>query len=122
MDRAHAITVIAQAVHESIRAYQAALGERASPPWEQAGEMQQWSRDAVEFALSHPTPGAQHEEWISAKRRDGWTFGPTKDLAKKTHPSLVPFDQLPESEKAKDAMLIAVVQALARVLGVAGSP
>jgi len=56
-NRAHAITVIAQAVHESIRAYQAALGERASPPWEQAGEMQQWSRDAVEFALSDPRPG-----------------------------------------------------------------
>jgi len=34
----------------------------------------------------------------------------------------VPFDQLPESEKAKDAMLIAVVQALARVLGVAAPP
>ena len=122
MDRSRAITAIARAVHESIRAYQVALGEQASPPWEQAGEMQQWSRDAVEFALSHPTPGAQHEEWISAKRRDGWTCGPTKDAAKKTHPSLVPFDQLPESEKNKDAILVAVVQALAGVLGVMASP
>lgn len=121
MDRARAIAVIAQAVHESIRAYQAALGQCVSPPWGEAGEMQQWSRDAVEFALGDPTPEAQHEEWSSAKRRDGWTFGPTQDSARKTHPRLVPFDQLPESEKTKEAIIIGVVKALAPVLGVTGS-
>jgi hypothetical protein len=110
---------MAQAVHESIRAYQSALGESVAPPWDNAGELQDWSREAVEFALTNPTPGAQHEAWITGKVRDGWTFGPTKDGVKKTHPSLRPFEQLPQSEKTKDAILIAVVRALAPLLGIA---
>jgi hypothetical protein len=33
----------------------------------------------------------------------------------------VPFDQLPESEKTKEAIIIGVVKALVPVLGVTGS-
>jgi hypothetical protein len=43
-----------------------------------------------------------------------------KDAKKKTHPSLVPFDQLPKPEKIKDAILIAVAQALGPLLGLLG--
>ena len=81
--------------------------------------MRDASREAVEFALRSPTPGAQHEAWMAAKRRAGWSYGPRKDEAKKTHPSLVEFQALPESEKQKDAVLLAVVRALAPTLHVA---
>jgi hypothetical protein len=118
MDRTRSLSVIARAVHETIRAFQSALGEPEIPPWPDAGEMQRWTRDAVEFALSNPTPGAQHDAWCASKRRDGWTWGERKDATKKTHPSLVSFDALPEAEKKKDEILISVVQALAPVLGV----
>src|SRR5688572_9820979 len=122
MDRTHALTVIARVVHESIRAFQSALGEAEVPAWSEAGEMQEWTREAVNFALANPTPGAQHEAWCESKRRDGWTWGERKDAAQKTHPSLVSFDALPASERKKDEIRIAVVQALAPVLGIARVP
>lgn len=117
MDRPAKLLVIMRAVHETIRAYQEALGEEPVPPWPEAGWMQESTREAVEFALQDPTPGAQHEAWVAAKRRDGWRYGPKKDAVAKTHPSIGPFDALPESEKTKDALLLAVVKGLAAVLG-----
>jgi hypothetical protein len=118
MDRPAKIAVIARSVHEAIRAYQDALGEEPAPTWDKSDWMQESTREAVEFALDSPTPGAQHEAWASAKGRAGWRYGPTKDANRKTHPSLVPFEQLAETEQRKDAILIAVVQALAHVLDV----
>lgn len=118
MDREVALNTIARAVHEAIRAYQVALAEPAAPPWDDAGWMQNSSREAVEFALRNPTPGAQHEAWLRSKVRDGWVYGPKKDESAKTHPSLRPFEDLSETERTKDSLLIAIVRALAPVLGV----
>lgn len=119
MNRDVAVNTIARAVHEGVRAYQAALGEPVAPPWDDCGWMQESSREAVEFALSNPTPGAQHEAWMRAKERDGWVYGAVKDEHAKTHPSLRPFAELSETERTKDALLIAIVQGLAPLLGVA---
>ena len=43
-----------------------------------------------------------HEVWAAGRIADGWQYGPVRDDAKKTHPCLVPYEQLPESEKAYD--------------------
>ena len=117
MQRDTAVNMIARAVHEAMRAYQAALSEPVAPAWDESGWMQDSSREAVEFALGNPTPGAQHAAWVSAKEREGWVYGETKDEAAKTHPSLRPFAELPETERTKDELLIRVVQALAPLLG-----
>jgi hypothetical protein len=116
MDRAEAVTMIARSVHETIRAYQIALGETEAPAWSESGWMQNSSREAVEFALDNPTSEAMHEGWVASKERQGWTYGPIKDEAKKTHPSLVPFAELSSAEKAKDALFVALVQALAPLI------
>lgn len=34
--------------------------------------------------------------------KEGWTYGEVKDTEKKTTPCLVPYDELPESEKEYD--------------------
>jgi hypothetical protein len=118
MDREIAVNGIARTVHEAMRAYQAALREPVAPPWDDAGWMQASSREAVEFALGNPTPGAQHEAWVRSKQGDGWTHGFVKDENAKTHPSLRPFSELSDSERTKDALLIGIVQALAPLYGV----
>jgi hypothetical protein len=117
MERSAKLTVVARAVHEAIRAYQAANREEEAPPWAASGWMQSSTLEAVEFALANPTPGAQHAAWCAAKQRDGWRYGTVKDESAKTHPSMVPFEDLSESEQRKDALLIAVVRAVAPVLG-----
>ena len=43
-----------------------------------------------------------HENWAAQRIRDGWRHGPTRDDAKKEHPCLVPYGQLPEAEKEYD--------------------
>lgn len=43
-----------------------------------------------------------HEVWAQQRMTDGWTYGPVRDDAKKQHPCLVPYEELPESEKEYD--------------------
>ena len=43
-----------------------------------------------------------HEVWSAQRIADGWTFGPVRDDQNKKHPCLVPYEELPESEKEYD--------------------
>lgn len=43
-----------------------------------------------------------HEVWAARRIAEGWTYGETRDDAKKTTPCLVPYNDLPESEKEYD--------------------
>jgi ryanodine receptor 2 len=43
-----------------------------------------------------------HEVWAKRRLADGWTYGPRRDDAAKSHPCLVPYAELPESEKDYD--------------------
>ena len=43
-----------------------------------------------------------HENWAAGRLKEGWTYGEKRDDVKKTTPCLVPYDELPESEKEYD--------------------
>lgn len=43
-----------------------------------------------------------HEVWAQNRINEGWSYGPERDDAKKEHPCLVPYEELPESEKEYD--------------------
>ena len=43
-----------------------------------------------------------HDIWALQRIQEGWTYGPKRDDSKKEHPELVPYDELPESEKDYD--------------------
>ena len=43
-----------------------------------------------------------HEVWAQQRMQDGWTYGKLRDADKKTHPDLVPYEDLPDSEKVYD--------------------
>lgn len=43
-----------------------------------------------------------HDIWSEGRIADGWTWGPQRDDARKENPCLVPYEELPESEKAYD--------------------
>ncbi|WBQ09865.1 hypothetical protein L2D01_13380 [Hyphomonadaceae bacterium ML37] len=87
------------------------------PSWEEAPD---WMRDAtfegVRFRLSHrdASPGAQHDQWMAQKARNGWRYGEVKDADARTHPMMVPFEDLQVHERRKDALFAAVVEALTR--------
>jgi RyR domain len=43
-----------------------------------------------------------HEVWAAQRLADGWTYGVQRDDSAKEHPGLVPYVDLPESEKEYD--------------------
>lgn len=43
-----------------------------------------------------------HEVWAQQRMKDGWTYGEMRDADRKTHPDLVPYEELPDSEKVYD--------------------
>ena len=43
-----------------------------------------------------------HEVWAKSRLDEGWTYGPTRDDVRKTHPCLIPYEELPEIEKDYD--------------------
>ena len=43
-----------------------------------------------------------HEVWSAGRIAEGWKYGPFKDSLKKETPLLIPYDELPESEKEYD--------------------
>jgi ryanodine receptor 2 len=43
-----------------------------------------------------------HEVWARERLRLGWTYGPVRDDVRREHPCLVPYDELPDSEKQLD--------------------
>jgi hypothetical protein len=43
---------------------------------------------------------------------EGWRRGEHKSAADRTHPALVPYAELPESQRVKDAVFAAIVRAM----------
>ena len=43
-----------------------------------------------------------HEVWAEGRIKGGWSFGEKRDDEKKLHPCLIPYGELPESEKEYD--------------------
>jgi hypothetical protein len=43
-----------------------------------------------------------HDVWAQQRLSEGWIWGTERDDAAKKHPALVPYDQLPDSEKQYD--------------------
>ena len=51
------------------------------------------------LALTERIAENVHDVWARGRISEGWTFGNVKDAEKKTTPFLVPYEDLPESEK-----------------------
>lgn len=43
-----------------------------------------------------------HDTWAAGRLAEGWRYGAERDEAARTHPCLVPYEELPDSEKDYD--------------------
>lgn len=43
-----------------------------------------------------------HDVWAVGRMKEGWVYGDRRDDVAKTSPCLVPYDELPDSEKEYD--------------------
>ena len=109
------IIKIAQVCHEANRAWCQCLGDNSQPSWEEAPEWQRDSaEDGVKFHIDNPEAGhrGSHENWLRTKTGDGWVYGLKKDVTEKTHPCIVPFDELPGEQQMKDRIFHGIVHAM----------
>ena len=107
---------IAMVCHEANKVWCHMNGDHSQPHWGQALSWQIESAiNGVQHALKYPdaTPEDSHYNWWAGKLVDGWVYGDVKDAVAKTHPCMVPYDQLPEFQRKKDALFLAIVRALA---------
>lgn len=110
---------IAQICHEANKGYCESLGDFSQLPWNDAPD---WARESaikgVRFHVDNPNalPSASHDSWLAEKVATGWVYGEVKDPEKKQHPCMVPFDELPVYQQAKDYLFSSIVKALAPFL------
>lgn len=43
-----------------------------------------------------------HEVWAAGRIKEGWKYGEVRDDERKTHPCLVSYEELPDSEREYD--------------------
>ena len=58
-----------------------------------------------------------HDIWAEARFQEGWTYGPMRDDAVKQNPCLVPYEDLPDSEKDYDRRTSREVLAVLYAMG-----
>jgi len=57
-------------------------------------------------------PRDLHAMWMDHMAGLGWVYGPEKDLERKTHPCMVPYQDLPVSQRHKDIVFWVLTLAL----------
>ena len=58
-----------------------------------------------------------HDTWALERQSEGWTYGPKRDDSKLETPDMVPYAQLPESEKQYDRVMAEDTLKLLTALG-----
>ena len=104
---------IAKTCQEVNKVFCEHLGDYSQPKWDNAPDWQRETLiDGVKFHQNNPDskPEDSHNNWMAKKVKDGWVYGEEKDVADKTHPCLVKFDELPVDQQTKDCLFIAVVR------------
>jgi hypothetical protein len=108
---------MAELVHEVNRLITIAIGDEPQPHWRDAPpRMREDTLHLIRHTLAHPGKTAEedHVEWMRAKAAAGWVYGPAKDEAARTHPMMVPYEQLPAGQRLKNRALPALILALAQ--------
>jgi hypothetical protein len=110
----------ARVCHEVNRIWCQINHDFSQPYWIDAPAWQQESAImGVMFHMENPDAGADasHNSWWEQKRADGWVWGEVKDPEAKTHPCMVPFEDLPKDQQLKDHLFRSVVHSVLAVYG-----
>lgn len=113
------IAIVAGVAHENNRAYCQSIGDDSQPPWSEAPEWQRLSAlKGVAMLLANPEagPGASHASWLAEKQAGGWVYGEVKDPDAKTHPNMMPFEELPQEQQVKYHLFVGIVRTLGELL------
>jgi len=106
---------IAKICHEANRALCETQLDFSQSLWDMAPEWQKQSAiEGVKYHIKNPQaiPEDSHKSWLKYKEQDGWIYGPVKDIDKKEHPCMVPYNELPRVQQSKDYLYSSIVKTL----------
>ncbi len=109
---------MAKTCHEVNKAYCESLGDNSQPSWEDVPDWQKNSAiDGVKNIIDGviKTPEDSHKSWLAEKDKTGWVYGKEKDAEKKTHPCILPYEELPPEQRVKDDLFMAVVHSFGQI-------
>jgi hypothetical protein len=112
------IETIAKIAHSANMYYCFSIGDWSQVMWDYAPP---WQRDSaiegVRAFIRNPNITAKetHQSWVGHKIADGWVYGEVKCPMKKTHPCLVPYEDLPLEQQLKDLIFRSIVSGLVEV-------
>lgn len=115
------LVAIASICHEANRRYcDAVMNDSSQPEWHEAPDWQAQSAITGVEAIADGTitrPEQSHESWLAEKAAAGWKYGPVKNPEAKEHPCFVPYKDLPELQRHKDALFFAIASTLLYAFG-----
>lgn len=117
MSYVYSAVQVARVIHAANAEMQAVLGHDViSVPWfwEPLSQRRVTVNGVVMTRIANLTAAGNHEIWLESKARLGWRCGPEKDPEKKTHPAMVPWENLPAENRDQAELFVAVVRALSR--------
>lgn len=109
------VELTARACHEANRKYCQSIGDDSQVPWEEASEsIKQSVYSGVLHIIENPqaTPEDSHKNWLKDKAKAGWIYGTEKSEQYRTHPCIVPYDELPVEQKIKNEIFMMVVESM----------
>ena len=104
---------IAKIVHEANKAYCSVIGDNSQDIWEVTPlNIKESAIEGVAYMRENPKalPKDMHDNWVKYKTTEGWVYGDHKSAIHKTHPCLVDYDKLPEEQKVKDRIFVAIIR------------
>lgn len=113
-------------IYEAARLQAASVGAPIIPePWDDRDEKFRTQMLGNVAKMMGPDrftdPVEAHNSWWDAYQDMGWVYGPERNVDAKTHPDMVPFEDLGWEERIKDAVYIALCE-IARQWIVEGDP
>jgi hypothetical protein len=60
---------------------------------------------------------AEHKGWVEHRKDNGWAFAATRDDARKLHPAMLPYMNLPEHERDKNRNAVSHIPDIAARAG-----
>jgi len=109
------LTHVAAAYWAAYQVILDAMGGLPAPPWLAADNSKREQLvNGVIFHTENPNaaPADSHEHWRKYMEARGYQYGDEFNVKEKTHPAMIPFDQLPPEIKITHHLFAAVCKAL----------
>lgn len=104
-------------VHNANAVLKSANGEKHEELADMDPARKESIRNAIKYALENDTsPEESHISWLEAQEKLGYVYGPVIDRVALQHPCMVPYNQLPEAQKTKDAMFVSIINTTKGIL------